>query len=59
MNYFNRQLFLPLEHDGLTVDDIIVVYQTHSLIGYTTKERNCKFRPCHGKSLVEFGRRPR
>ena len=59
MNYCNRRLFLPLEDDGLMVDNIILVYQTHSLIGYKTKEINCKFRPCHGKSLVEFGRRPR
>ena len=50
---------LLLENDGLTVEYIILVYQTYSLIGYTMKERNCKFRPCHGKSLVEFGRCPR
>ena len=59
MDYCNRRLFLPLEDDGLTVDDIILVYQTHSLVGYTTKERNPKFQPCHAKSLVEFGRCPR
>ena len=59
MNYFNRRLLLRLEDDGLTVDDIILFCQTHSLIGYTMKERNRKFQPCHSKSLVEFGRRPR
>ena len=59
MNCCNRQLLLPLEDDGLMVDNIILVYQTHSLIGYTTKEINCKSRPCHAKSLVELGRRPR
>ena len=58
MNCCNRQLLLSLEDDGLTVDYIILVYQTHSLIGYTTKERNLKFRPCNAKSLVEFGHRP-
>ena len=31
-------LLLPLEEDGLTGDDIILVYHTHSLIGYTMKE---------------------
>ena len=59
MNYCNRQLLLPLEDDGLTVDDIILFCQTHSLIGYTMKERNRNFWPCHAKSIVEFGRRPR
>ena len=59
MNYCNRQLLLPLEEDGPAVYNIILFYQTHSLISYATKERNCKFCPCHGKSLVEFGRRPR
>ena len=59
MNYCNRLLLLPLEDDGLKVDDIILVYQTHILIGYTTEEINSKFQPCHAKSLVEFGRRPR
>ena len=58
MNDCNRILFLPLEDDGLTVVDIILVYQTHSIIGYTTKEINCKFRPCHAKFLIEFGRHP-
>ena len=48
------QLLLPSEYDGLTVDDNSLVYHTHSLIGYATKERNCKFRPCHGKLLVDF-----
>ena len=46
MNCYNRRLLLPLEDNGLTVDDIILVYQTHSLIGYTTKERNRKYRQC-------------
>ena len=59
MNDCNRRLLIPLEDNGLMVDDIILVYHTHSLIGYTTKEINCKFRPCHGKSLVEFGGCPR
>ena len=58
MNYCNIKVLLPLEDDGLTVDNIILVYFTHSLIGYTMKERNCKFRPCHGKLLIEFFRRP-
>ena len=58
MNDCNRRLLLPSEENGLMVDAIILVYQTHSLIGYATKERNGKFRSCHGKSLVEFGRRP-
>ena len=31
-------LLLPLEDDGLTGDDITLVYETHSLIGYTMKE---------------------
>ena len=38
MNCCNRRLLLPLENDGLTGDNIILVYQTHSLIGYTMKE---------------------
>ena len=38
MNCCNRRLLLPLEDDGLTGDDIILVYQTHSLIDYTMKE---------------------
>ena len=38
MNCCNRRLLLPLEDDGITGDDIILVYQTHSLIGYTMKE---------------------
>ena len=38
MNCCNRQLLLPLEGNGLTGDDIILVYQTHILIGYTMKE---------------------
>ena len=42
MNCCNRRLLLPLEDNGLTGDDIILVYQTHSLIGYTMKERNRK-----------------
>ena len=46
MNFCNRKLLLPLEDDGLTVDNNILVYQTHSLIRYTTKESNCKSRPC-------------
>ena len=46
MNCCNRRLLLPLEDDGLTGDKIILVYQIHSLIGYTMKERNCKSRPC-------------
>ena len=50
------RLLLPLEDNGLTVDDNSLVYQTHSLIGYAMKERNCKLRPCHGKSLVEIAR---
>ena len=58
MNYCNRRILLPLEDDGLTVDGNILVYQTHILVGYTTKDRNHKFRPCYAKSLVEFGRFP-
>ena len=58
MNCSNRRLLLPLEDDGLTVDDIILVYHNHSLIGYTTKERNRKSQPCHAKSLIELGRHP-
>ena len=50
------RLFLPLEDEGLTVDKDSLVYHIHSLIGYATKERNCKFRPCHGKSLGEIAR---
>ena len=46
MNCCNRRLLLPLEDDGFTGDDIILVYQNHSLFGYTTKERNRKSRPC-------------
>ena len=42
MNCCNRGLLLPLEDDGLTVDDSILAYQTHSLMGYTTKKRNRK-----------------
>ena len=48
------RLLLPSEDDSLPVDKNSLVYQTHSLIGYATKERNFKFRPCHGKSLVEI-----
>ena len=46
MDCCNRRLFLPLEDDGLTGGGIILVYQTHSLIGYTMKEINRKSRPC-------------
>ena len=38
MNCCNRRLLLPLEEDDLMGDNIILVYQTHSLIGYTMKE---------------------
>ena len=38
MNCCNRRLLLPLEDDGLTGEDISLVCQTHSLIGYTMKE---------------------
>ena len=48
------QLLLPSDDDGLTVDDNSLVYKTHSLIDYAMKEKNCKFRPCHGISLVEI-----
>ena len=58
MNCCNRRLLLPLEEDGLMVDKIILVYHTHSLIGYKTKERNCKFWPCHVKLLIELVRCP-
>ena len=34
------QIFLPSEEDCLTIDKNSLVYQTHSLIGYATKERN-------------------
>ena len=56
MSYCNATIIAPLEDNGLTVNDNSLVYQTHSLIGYATKERNCKFRPCHGKLHVEIAR---
>ena len=50
------RLLLPSENDGLMVDKNSIFYQTHSLIGYATREINCKFCPCRGKLLVEIAR---
>ena len=38
MNCCKKRLLLPLEDDSLTGDDIILVYHTHILIGFTMKE---------------------
>ena len=36
MNYRNRRLLNPLEDDGLTVDDIIIISQTELAMIFVT-----------------------